>query len=208
MKALYRIVNALLAAAIFPAAIFLDLIFFRASTSIADAGLQEGISIKFIIDVITGKETFFHDMLIDKAGLSSLSWPQELDPVKGQIIATLVFFALALVAALFIVIWSICSNKRLPVIIASAAGLISTIVMIICFNSFAAPIVDGTINVIKIFSSNWLIGLLGNMVSVDHLSMGGVHTGMIMLFIALIVWTGAFYLVEMGETKEEKPAKK
>lgn len=207
MKALYRIVNALLAAAVFPVAVFLDLIFFRASTSLADAGLMEGISIKFIIDVITGKETFFHDMLFKDTG-AGFSWPQALDPVKGQLIATVVFFALALVAALFIVIWSICSNKRIPVLIASAAGLISTIIMIICFNSFAAPIVDGTINVVKIFSSNWLIGLIGNVVAVDHLSMGGVHTGMIMLFIALIVWTGAFYLVEMGEPKEEKPAKK
>lgn len=207
MKALYRIVNALLAAAVFPVVIFMDLIYFRISTSLADAGLQEGISIKFIIDVITGKETFFHDMLIKETGLT-LSWPEALDPVKGQLIATFVSFVLIIIAALFIVIWSICSNKRLPVLIASVTGIVSAIVMIICFNSAAAPIMDGTINVIKIFSSNWLIGLLGNVVSVDYLGLGGFQTGIIMLFISLIVWTGAFYLVEMGETKEEKPAKK
>lgn len=202
MKYLYRIVNALLAAAVFPVVIFADLILFRLSTTLADVGLEESISIKFIIDVITGKESFWHEMIIQNSS-GSFTWPSALNPVKGRLIAFAVCFVLILLISLFIIIWSACSNKRIPVLAASAAGLVSTIVMIACFNSAAALLMDGTINVVNIFSSNWIVSLLGNVVLVDLLSLGGFHNGIIFLFVGLLVWTGAFYLIEIGEPKEE-----
>ena len=57
MKYVYRIVNALLAAAIFPAVLFLDFLLVRASTSLADVGLEETITLKRIIDIFTGHDT-------------------------------------------------------------------------------------------------------------------------------------------------------
>lgn len=202
MKALYRIVNALLAASVFPVAVFVDLILFRLSTTIAEGGLEESISIKFIIDVITGKEAMWYDLIMSNS--SGFSWPAALNPIKGRLIACVVFFALALIASLFIIVWSCCSNKRLPVIIASAGGLISTIVMIACFNSAAGLFMDGTINILNVFSSGWIMSLAGKFVSVDLLSLGGFQNGFIFIFIGLLVWTGAYYLVELGDTEEEK----
>lgn len=207
MKVLYRIVNALLAAAMFPVIIFTDFIAFRLSTPFVDTvGLQESISIKFIIDVITGEEHFWHEMIF-KNGTGSFSWPSALDPVKGRLITFAVCFVLIVLIALFIIIWSICSSKRIPILAASAAGLIATIVMIACFNSAAALFVDGTINIIDVFSSNWIVSLLGNAVSTDGLILGGFHNGVMFLFIGLLVWTGAYYLIELGEPKEEKAKK-
>ena len=207
MKVLYRIVNALLAAAMFPVMIFVDLIAFRLSTPFVDTvGIQESISIKFIIDVITGKEAFWYSMIIEN-GSGTLAWPTELDPIKGRLITFAICFVLIVLIALFIIIWSICSNKRLPILIASVAGLVSTIVMIAVFNSAAALFVDGTINVVRIFSSNWFVSLLGNAVTTDGLILGGFHNGIMFLFIGLLVWTGAYYLIEVGEPKEEKAKK-
>lgn len=202
MKALYRIVNGLLAAAVFPVIIFADLILFRLSTTIFPAGLEQGISVKFIIDVITGKETFWHEMIIKKS--SGFSWPVALDPIKGRLIAAAVSFVLVILISLFIIIWSCCSNKRIPVLAASIGGLIATIVMIACFNSAATLFMNGTINLISLFSTGWLAAILGNFVSVDLLTLGGFQSGLIFLFAGLIIWTGAYYLIEIGDTDEEK----
>lgn len=204
MKYLYRIVNALIAAAIFPVVIFTDLIAFRVGTSFFnEAGLQESISIKFIFDVISGKETFWHEMIIENS-TGSFTWPTGLDPIKGRLIAFVVCFALALIACLFIFFWSLFSNKRLPVVIATGTGLISTIVMIACFGSAADLIVDGTVNLVSALSNSWLASLAGSFVSVDGLMLGGFQNGMIFVFAGLLIWTGAFYLIEIGDTDTAK----
>lgn len=202
MKALYRIVNGLLAAAIFPVIIFADLILFRLSTSVFEAGLEQGISVKFIIDVITGKETFWHEMIIKKS--TGFSWPVALDPIKGRLIAFAVCFVLIILISLFIIVWSCCSSKRIPVLAASIGGLVTAIVMVACFNSAATLFMNGTINLISLFSTGWLATILGNFVSVDLLTLGGFQSGIIFIFVGLIVWTGAYYLIEIGDTDEEK----
>ncbi|MBE6820042.1 MAG: hypothetical protein E7516_03225 [Ruminococcaceae bacterium] len=203
MKALYRIVNALIAASVFPVAIFVDLFLFKLSTSFVDAGLEESFSIKFIIDVITGKEAMWHDLIFSDTS-ASFSWPAALNPIKGRLITCAVCFVLVILISLFIIVWSCCSNKRIPVLIASAGGLISTIVMIACFNSAAGLFIDGTINLFDVFSGGWLVSLVGNFVSVDKLMLGGIQNGFIFIFVGLLVWTGAYYLIEIGDTEEEK----
>jgi len=204
MKYLYRIVNILLALLMFPVVIFSDLVAFRMSTSFIDqVGLEESFSIKFLIDVLTGKESFWHQMIVENAE-GAMSWPAGLDPIKGRLITVVVCFVLVLVAMIFIIVWSCCSNKRIPVLAASVAALISTIVMIACFNSAANLIVDGTVNLVSVLSTNWLVGLMGNIVGFDGLKLGGFHNGMIFVIAGLLVWTGAYYLIEIGDTAEEK----
>ena len=204
MKYLYRIVNILLALSTFPVAIFADLIAFRMSTSfISEVGLEESISIKFIIDVITGKEAFWHEMIFEKS-TSSFGWPAALDPIKGRLIAVAVCFVLVLVAMLFIIFWSIFSSRRIPVLAATVTALISTIVMIACFNSAAALIVDGSVNIMSVFSGGWLMGIVGNFVGFDSLILGGFQNGIIFILVGLLVWTGSYYLIEIGEPEEEK----
>lgn len=206
MKYVFRIVNALLAASVFPAVVFLEFLLFRVSTTLFDAGLEETISIKFIFDVITGKEEMWHNLIFSDGG-GVFTWPEALDPIKSKLIAVVVLFAVALVAALFVFIWSIFSNKRIPVLAASGLGIASTVAMNAVFNSAAQPLMDGTINVVEIFTSNWIVGILGNLVKVDYLGFAGFQNAIIFIFAGIIVWTLAFYLVEIGEPKEEKKKK-
>lgn len=202
MKYVFRIVNALLAAAIFPATIFLEFVLLRISTTLFDAGLEESITIKFIIDVITGKEDMWHNIIF--SGDGSFAWPAALDPIKSKLIAVVVLFGVALVAALFVFIWSICSNKRIPVLAASGVGIASAISMTAVFNSAAKLLMDGTINVVEIFTSSKLVAMLGELIVVDYIGFAGFHNAIIFLFVGIIVWTLSFYLVELGEPKEEK----
>ncbi|MBQ8015015.1 MAG: hypothetical protein IJ264_02390 [Clostridia bacterium] len=205
MKVLYRIVNALLAAAIFPAALFLDFVIIKVSTTFLDAGIMETFTLKKIIDVLMGNDTLFG--IPFEPGETEITWPAALDPAKGRLIATVVCFALALIAALFIIIWSICSNKRIPVVIASFVGAASVITMTTCFHSATALLTEGIINVVELFTSSWLLSIFGEVILVDTFSFAGFQNGMLIIFICLLVWTGAYYLVEIGEPKEEKPAK-
>ena len=134
MKALYRVVNALLAATIFPVALFLEFVIIRLSTTFVEAGLEESYSLKQIIGFFLGTDRLFGFKYENIKSSGPVEFPTALDPVKGQLIAVVVAFAIAIIAAVFILIWSICSNKRLPVVISSAVGIISVIVMNACFN--------------------------------------------------------------------------
>lgn len=234
MKYLYRIVNALIAFAAFPCAIFLKFVYFCIATSeslsgvfetlgniagnenpYSSVGLEESFSIKDLIEILTGN----HDVYKFKGlGGGAFFWPQELEIVDGRINATIALFIATLLIALFIVIWSICSNKRLPVLGASVAGLGTTIGMISCFNSFAAVFESGEINLIKLFTSfsspsdaGLLTGLVNflakDAIIVDEFRLDGVQNAFLFIFIGLIAWTAAYYLIELGDN-EEKPEKK
>ena len=208
MKYLYRIVNALLAATIFPVAILLEFVIIRLSTTFVDVGLEETFTLKQIIGFFLGTDRILGFKYENIKSDKPLAFPPALNPVKAQLIAVVIAFAIALIAAIFIIIWSICSNKRIPVVIASVVGIVAIIVMNACFNSAAAPLIEGTINPINVFSSGIIASLLGNIVFVDTLCFSGFQNGMIIVFVALLFWTGAFYLVEIGEPKEEKKVSK
>lgn len=206
MKYVYRIIDALLAAAVFTNLLFTDLIFFQASTTLFDAGLEESVNLKKIIDILSGNDSL--SGLLPEAG--SFKWPAAFDPINGRLIACGVAIALALIAALFIIVWSICSNRRIPVVAASGCGIVATIVMICCFNSAAFEITSGNINIIKAFSDGLIATLAGGIVNVDTLTLGGFQNGMLILFGAIIVWNLCFWLIEIGDedAKKEKEARK
>ncbi len=206
MKALYRIVNALLALAIVPTVLLMDFLYFRASTTIVDAGLHETLSAMDIINILRGEHYF--STFIKADSLAGMSWPSELDPIKSRLIATVVGFAVAIIACVFIIVWSICSNKRIPVLAASGIGLIGTIVMTACFNSAGNMVVIGAVDLIRAFSSGIVMSLVSTIINIEALNFAGFQNGMIIIFIMLIVWTLAFYIIEIGEPKEEKEIKK
>ena len=208
MKYLYRIVNALLAAAVFPAALFLEFVLIRLSTSFLEAGLEETLTLKHLIGFFLGTDDIVGFTYQDIKSPNGFELPAALEPVLGQIIAVIVAFAIAIIAAIFIIVWSICSNKRIPVLAASVIGIVSVIIMNACFNSAAAPLIDGTINVVELFTSSWLVSLLGNVVFVDTLCFAGFQNGIIIAFVLILLWSAAFYIVEIGEPKEEKTSKK
>lgn len=205
MKYLYRIVNALLAAVIFPIIIFMDFIYLRIGTTVIEAGLQETLTVKDIIDIVRGEHYF--SFIYDGATSSGFSWPEAFDILNGRLITSGVCLALVIIVALFIIIWSICSSKRIPVLIATGVGLVSTIVMMCCFSSAASVITTGVIGIKDILSAGLLTSLVGSLVKIEAISLAGFQNGLIFTFIFLIIWTLAFYLIEIGETKEEKKKK-
>lgn len=212
MKYLMKAVNALIAAAIFPIAIFLNFIFIQIGTSdgakpifemlgsdFPGVGVEESLSIYNFIQIANG-DHYLSGMFKNSSG--PFMWPVALEPLNGRLIAFAVFFVLTLLVALFILIWSICSDKRLPVIIAAAGGILSSIIMIACFNSAAGELTSGAISLMSLISQQGLLtDLLGGLVGIDTLMLGGFHFGFIIAFICIIVWTGAFILVDIGEEK-------
>lgn len=208
-----KVVNALIAAAIFPIAIFLNFIFVQIGTSdsakplfemlgtdFPGVGVEESLSIYNFIQIANG-DHYLSGMFKNSSG--PFMWPEALAPINGRLIAFAVFFVLTLLVALFILIWSICSDKRLPVIIAAAGGILSTIIMISCFNSAAGELTSGAIPLMSLISQQGLLtDLLGGLVGVDTLMLGGFHFGFIIAFVCIIVWTGAFILVDLGDEKE------
>lgn len=205
MKALYRIVNALLAAAVFPVILLMDFVYVRIGTTIVDAGLHETLTVMDMIDIVRGEHTF--SFIFDGIKSSSFSWPDAFDIINGRLIASGVSFVLVIIAALFIIIWSICSSKRIPVLIATAVGLISTIVMTACFGSAASVITTGVIGVKDVLSTGLLTSILGSLVKIEAISLAGFQNGLIFTFIFLLIWTGSFYIIEIGEPKKEKAKK-
>lgn len=221
MKYVMKTVNALIAAAIFPAAYFLELIFIQVGTSknaqwlvqlfnpdSPGVGIEESLSIREIVQIIQGKHIYSN--MFSGFSVSSFTWPEALKPLNGRLITFAVCFVLCLLIALFVIIFSICSSKRLPVLLAGVAGLISAIVMISCFNSAAASLTSGTIQIADIFGTNpdnWFSNMLLGFVGVDTIMLGGFHSAFIIIFVGIIVWTGSFMLIEIGENKEE-PVKK
>ena len=219
MKYVMKVINALIAAAIFPAAYFLDLIFIQVGTNknaqwifqllgsdSPGIGIEESFSIHDFVQIARGEHTYSY---IFEGMSGKFTWPEAFAPINGRVITFAVCFAICLLIALFIIIFSICSSKKLPVAIAAGAGLISAIIMIACFNSAADIITSGQIPMQEILGSTdaWLTNLLLGFIGVDTLVLGGFHSAFVIIFICIIVWTGAFALVEIGDSKEE-PAKK
>ena len=95
MKALNRIVTALLAAAIFPVAYFTDLITVYAHANLYDSNIVEALSIKRIVELFTGDGLFAG--VFNKDNMSEI--PEGLLKFKGNFIAFAVCFALALLIA-------------------------------------------------------------------------------------------------------------
>lgn len=206
MKYVYKAVTALLAIATLPATFFLEFLFIQASTSLVDVGVEESFTLKRFYDIfVTGTDPF----AVFFSGSSGFLWPEQLDPLAPYLILTVVFLALAIIAAIFICVWSICSNKRIVNIIASGAGILFVILMNVFFNKAASFLTLGTINIVKALAGSGLIAsLIGSVVNIDTLVLGGFKNALIILFAVIIIWTLSFILIELGDEKEEKPAKK
>ncbi len=200
MKYLFKTVNAVLAALFFPAVIFLDLIFFQASTSLTDYGLEESFSLKRIIDILSGNDPLSSVIKSD----GDFSWPEGLAPLNARLIACVAALAVAALAAVFIIVFSICSSRRIPILAAATTGLTACIVMIACFNSAAGDVIDGTVNLVNaIGGSGILVSIIGGLVNFDKLMLGGFHNALIIIFVMIILWTLAFILIELGDKPEK-----
>ncbi len=198
MKALNRIVTALLAIAVFPVAYFTDLITVYMHATIYDSNIVENLSVKRIIELFTG-DGLFADLV--KGGASEL--PDGLLKFKGNFIAFAVCFALALLIALAIIIVAAATNSRKTTAALGAAGILCLIGMKIAFSDIAAAVDAGKLTLGSLTDMSFM-NLFGKIVLVTMSTAPAVMT---VLFLAILIWNVAFIVIDLGEEQPKKKAK-
>lgn len=199
MKALNRIVTALLAAAIFPVAYFTDLITVYAHANLYDSNIVEALSIKRIVELFTGDGLFAG--VFNKDNMSEI--PEGLLKFKGNFIAFAVCFALALLIAFAIIIVAAATNSRKTTAALGAAGILCLIGMKIAFSDIAAAVDAGTLTLGSPTDMSFM-NLFGKIVLVTMSTAPAVMT---VLFLAILIWNVAFIVIDLGEGQPKKKAK-
>lgn len=197
MKALNRIVTALLAIAVFPVAYFTDLITVYMHATIYDSNIVENLSVKRIIELFTG-DGLFADLVKGSALV-----PDGLLKFKGNFIAFAVCFALALLVALATVIVAAATNSRKATASLGAAGLLSIIGMRIAFSAVSSAVKAGTLTLGSLTDMSFM-NLFGKIVLVTMSTAPAVMT---VLFLAILIWNVAFIAIDLGEEQPKKKAK-
>lgn len=199
MKALNRIVTALLAIAVFPVAYFTDLITVYMHATIYDSNIVENLSVKRIIELFTGDGLFAG--VFNKDNMSEI--PEVLLKFKGNFIAFVVFFAIALLVALAIIIVAAATNSRKTTAALGAAGLLSIIGMRIAFSAVSSAVKAGTLTLGSLTDMSFM-NLFGKIVLVTMSTAPAVMT---VLFLAILIWNVAFIAIDLGEEQPKKKAK-
>ena len=193
MKALNRIVTALLAAAIFPVAYFTDIITVYAHANLYDSNIVEALSIKRIVELFTGDGLFAG--VFNKDNMSEI--PEVLLKFKGNFIAFAVCFALA------IIIVAAATNSRKATASLGAAGILCLIGMKIAFSDIAAAVDAGTLTLGSLTDMSFM-NLFGKIVLV---TMSTAPVVMAVLFLAILIWNVAFIVIDLGEEQPKKKTK-
>ncbi|MBR4451908.1 MAG: hypothetical protein IKS39_08750, partial [Clostridia bacterium] len=139
-------------------------------------------------------------------------WPEDFNQLNTRLIVFASCFGLILLIALFILIFSIVSKRSLPVFIAGLAGIAADIVMIIVFRSMADDIFSGKVDMVdfivdRIFGTGALVGLIGSLAGGAFkviLALNGVQNAFLFIFIAVVLWTAIFFLVDLGDPKAKE----
>ena len=199
MKALNRIVTALLAIAVFPVAYFTDLITVYMHATIYDSNIVENLSVKRIVELFTGDGLFAG--VFNKDNMSGI--PEVLLKFKGNFIVFAVCFALALLIALAIIIVAAATNLRKTTAALGAAGILCLIGMKIAFSDIAAAVDAGKLTLGSLTDMSFM-NLFGKIVLVTMSTAPAVMT---VLFLAILIWNVAFIAIDLGEEQPKKKAK-
>jgi len=199
MKALNRIVTALLAIAVFPVAYFTDLITVYMHATIYDSNIVENLSVKRIVELFTGDGLFAG--VFNKDNMSGI--PEVLLKFKGNFIVFAVCFALALLIALAIIIVAAATNSRKTTAALGAAGILCLIGMKIAFSDIAAAVDAGKLTLGSLTDMSFM-NLFGKIVLVTMSTAPAVMT---VLFLAILIWNVAFIVIDLGEEQPKKKAK-
>lgn len=185
MKILYKIVTPVLTALIFPVILFMP--FFRLITAsdtvnqlLSKYGLGEQIT---LLDL-------YHAVSNIKAQASAdgktLNFSLDVIPqqARGYLAAFSVFFAIAVICAVLIIILSPILKKKLVISGISLFGVLSSFLMNVFFDKAAHGFISGEIDVIDIYTAvtgdssvSTLTGLVGNIlgaVSGESSQLGGI----------------------------------
>ena len=212
MKILNRIVTFILAVAVFPAAVTRIIIRIVMtpggvlSSVMGEAGIEENLSVIKIIDYIQhGTLDFLKDLFV----LENL--PLEVNAVKGWLFASGAMLALALLIALTIMGCALFTQAHKTVMGLSAGGALSCFLAMSFFSNFAAPFVEGKVDIGGILGENMegaegimgtiLTSLISGSVEINVFQLGNAVVTMALLFIGILFWTFAYYITLPAEAK-------
>ncbi len=212
-EVLYRLIMAILAVCVPISAYFSNLVYILTQSSAfqllsqlqgntADTGeTKETLSLHKIF-------TEFLPTLEQYLGEGSVQVSDSLNIVKPAAISFVVFFALAVVLALVILVFAIVSKKKTVPMCIAGGGILSMIAMYISFHYVAAPFLDGTLNLSAFFPESVIGVLFGGLITVETLRLTTAFFLMLFLFIAMLLWAGANKLVELGDKPPKGKTKK
>lgn len=223
MKILNRIVTFLLAAAVFPA-IYLRVLL-RAVVSISpnssiykilstfmetiDRKMEITVSIKDVI-------SYIQDGVFSVGGMdfSLEKIPKEVLVTKNWFIASGILVAITILIAVVIMGCSIFAQAHKTVMGLSAGALACLGAALGCFSKFAAPFIDGTIDIGTLLADNIIgdsaniIGAIGaaalkGAISVDILQLGNAVFTLGIIFFIILMWTLAYYITLPTQAKKK-----
>lgn len=213
MKTADRIVSALLSLAVIPTAIFAPILHWIYQilgydivnsllggkiSDAADTGMTEdNVSLYWLYDTLKGFGVDFKEMFAEK-GPNPVT-----DPIMPFIKAAAIFFVITLVIALVTGIVSAVTNAKKTRMVLSGCGIVSLIGMMVSFNKFAAPIINGDVTIGSLFD----LPVLSFIAKVYTINLSSAWVFMVMLFAAVILWTLSFILTSDKEEKNKKTKK-
>lgn len=227
MKILNRIVTFLLAVAVFP--VIVTRVILRLVISIADgstaytllsammentidSGMEITVSLQELVGYVQDGSFSFSGM-----NFSLDKLPVEMLVTKNWLIVSIVFIVLALIIALIIMGCALFAQAHKTVMCFGAGGAACCFAAIGCFSKFAAPFVTGEIDIGKflgqsLLGDDGLIASIGSAfmsgaLSVDILQLGNAIITMAILFIAVTLWTFAYFITLPTEAKHKKEKK-
>lgn len=213
----YRVVTAILAVAIYPLFYFLDLLYIQMDhKAIADLWGQItenskpelGITYEYLS---LSKSSELVDLIKTFMGDESASFDLLRHAVYRPLIAAIVFLAIALVIGLVILGFAIFSNKVKVVACLSAGGFLSSVISFFCFSEgFAAPIIDGRVQLAELFGQSasggvsFVLQMVGD---ITYLSLQGAFFAVLFIMLAILIWSGSVLLVNISDEKEHTAKK-
>lgn len=214
MKILNRIVTFLLGLAVFPALIFRILL--RAVVSINQdtsifkilSAFSETVNRKMEITVsIKELIGYIQDGTFSLGGMdfSFDKLPKQLFMTKNWLIATGVLIGITLIIAIVIMGCALFTKAHITVMGLSAGAIACLAAALKCFGKFAAPFVDGTIDLGSLLINSLtgdsmnIIGTIGaaalkGAIKVDILQLGNAVFTIGIIFAIILLWTFAYYI--------------
>ena len=134
MNIVYRIVHALLAAAVFPAVIFLQLFYMEVSPDFMDYGMSLEFSLYKIFDLFSGgsdtkslRDAFSSESLSNIWGVFASD--------RAAFIMMIASAVITLVITVFVLVFSIAKGTRKVLLSVSSAGLVTSILFKVFSNT-------------------------------------------------------------------------
>jgi hypothetical protein len=212
MKIVFRIITAALALCVIPAAYFLS--FLKYAFDAVVIKIADDISISGAVKALTDETSPLNGFFNSSGGgkFFENEWVQSLMPAA---VSFLVFFAIAIILSLVIFFFAVFSNKRLVMTCLGGGGLLAMIAAYISFGRFAAPLLDGTVQLSSLFNTADLsalmsigVQLLGSAIGVDTLQLTSAPLIMALTYGAIVIWGLAYILTEDESEKKQRRLQK